>query len=333
MPDVLTQGEVDALLAAVSASKKAGRSRGKGHAPAAEEVRFYDFLRPERASPSTMRALTELHETVARALAAALSGAVRAPVDCHLRSFEQAAWGEFVMELPSPTCFAVVEAAPAAGRLAFEIAPSVLHPVMEKLLGAPEGSAGDVPARPFTAIERRVAAGLVEIALGAAAEVLSRARPVELTLVQLESSPQAVPVAPPAEMAAVATFEISIAGHSGAAHLAMPFGSFGGLLEELASAGEVQPLAAAAGEGVAAAVRGAVGRVPVRLEAIAATLQMTLREIAELSAGKEITTSRGGTGDVLVSVGGLDRFSATEGEFRGRRAFRVTSRLTGRGGR
>ncbi|MHC4504081.1 MAG: FliM/FliN family flagellar motor switch protein, partial [Planctomycetota bacterium] len=224
-------------------------------------------------------------------------------------------------------------AAPAAGRLAFEIAPSILHPVMEKLLGAPEGSSGDVPARPFTAIERRVAEGLVEIALGAAAEVLSRARPVELSLVQLESSPQAVPVSPPAEMAAVATFEMSIAGHSGAAHLAMPFGSFGGLLEELSSAGEVRPSAAAAGEGEAAAVHGAVGRVPVRLDAIAATLRMTLRELAGLSAGKEIATSRGGTGEVVVSVGGLDRFSATEGELGGRRAFRVASRLTGGGGR
>ena len=133
-------------------------------------------------------------------------------------------------------------------------------------------------------------------------------------------------------MAAVATFEMSISGHSGAAHLAMPFGSFGGLLEELASAGEAEPSAASSGEGNAAAVRGAVGRVPVRLEAMAATLRMTLRELAELSAGKEITTSRGGTREVVVSVGGLDRFSATEGEFGGRRAFRVTSRLTGRGG-
>ena len=331
MPDVLSQGEVDALLAAVSASKDAARAPSDGRGPAAGEVRYYDFLRPERASSSAMRALSDLHETAARALGAAFSGALGEAVNCRLRSFDQVAWGEFVMELPNPTCFAVVEATPQAGRLAFEIAPSVLYPMMERLLGAPAGSAGDAPARPFTEIERRVAAGLVEIALGAAAEVLSRARPVALALVRLESNPQMGGVAPPAEMAAVASFEMALGGHRGTAHLAMPFGSPGGLLEELAAAGEGRPRATSDRD--AAATAAALGRVPVRVEAVAGTFRMTLRELAEMSAGDEIPGAPGGTGELVVTVGGLEKFRATEGELRGRRAFRVASRPGGGGGR
>ena len=62
MADVLSQGEVDALLAAVS------EPRGRTESGPAD-VRYYDFLRPERVSSTEMRALTDLHEAAARTVA------------------------------------------------------------------------------------------------------------------------------------------------------------------------------------------------------------------------------------------------------------------------
>lgn len=319
MPDVLSQNEVDALLAVVS-------STGGGKRPAAAEgAKYYDFLRPERASSSTMRGLADVHESAARAIADALSGALHLGVDCHLRALDQVAWGEFIVGLPDPTCFAVVEARAAGGRFAIEIGPGIVFPMIERLLGAPDDAEPEIPERPMSDIERRVASTVVGILADALAGVWRRVLDAAPAVVQLESNPRIAQIAPPAEMAALATFEIALARSSGLAHVAMPFGAFGGFLADLASAGERVEAASVStdAEADAAAVRRAVARVPVRVEAIAVSMRMKLRDIAGLAAGEIMETPRRVSDEVVVTVGGKPKFRATEGTLRGRRAFRV----------
>ncbi len=342
MPDVLSQSEVDVLLAAVNGDK--GETRPPVEGRGLGEVRYYDFLRPERASLAAMRALTDVHEAAARGIAAAFSGALRTQVDCRLQAFDQVAWGEFVMDLPNPTCFALIAASPEhpqptfrGGRFAFEIGPEILYPMMERLLGAQAGDEGEVPGRPLTAVEQRVAATLMEMALRPIADAWGRARPIELALVRIEPNPQIAHVAPPGEMAARATFEVSIGSRSGLAHLAMPFGTFSGILAELAAAsgrldvgpgedgaGTSGPLSGVPTHRVSPAASAALGRVPVRLEAVVASLQMTLRKVAQLSAGDEIDTGRSESDGIDLTVAGRPKFRATMGEFRGRRAARIS---------
>ncbi len=349
MPDVLSQNEVDALLAAVDGAKSEAHPPVEGRSLG--EVCYYDFLRPERASPAAMRALTDVHEEAARGIAAAFSGALGTPVDCRLQAFDHAAWGEFVMDLPNPTCFAVIAASPASGgpkaeagdqptfrggRFAFEIGPAILYPMMERLLGAQSGDEGEAPGRPLTAIERRVAATLIEMALRPIADAWGRARPVELALDRIEPNPQIAHVAPPGEMAARATFEVSIGSRSGHAHLAVPFGTFAGILAELAAAsgrldagpaadrvGTSGPFCEAKTHRLSLAATAALGRVPVRLEAVVASLKMTLRQVAQLSAGDDIDLGRSEADGIVLTVAGRPKFRATMGEFRGRRAARI----------
>jgi len=262
--DVLSQNEVDALLAAVSST---GARR-----PASDDTRYYDFLRPERASPATMRGLVDVHEAAGRAIADALSGALNMAVDCRLRSFDQVAWGEFVVALPNPTCFAVVEATTAGGRFAVEIGPGIVFPMIERLLGAPDGAEPDVPERAMTDIERRVAStvvGVVVDALATAWRTPSEARP---TVAGIESNPRIVQIGQATEMAALATFDITLGVRSGLAHVAMPFGAWGRFLEDLGGAGRRGETVRDDASADAEAARGALARVPVRVEAMAVSM-------------------------------------------------------------
>ena len=115
MSNVLDQGEVDALLAAVDSgefSPDSGLgsqettifSRRRKHSESIE-VREYDFKRPERVSKDQMRALQTLHEAFARNFGAALSGFLRMIVEVKVASCEQITYGEFVSALPNPTSF------------------------------------------------------------------------------------------------------------------------------------------------------------------------------------------------------------------------------------
>lgn len=315
MSDVLSQNEVDALLAAVSST---GARR-----PASDDVKYYDFLRPERASSATMRGLVDVHEAAGIAIADALSSALNLGVDCRLRSFDQVAWGEFIVALPNPTCFAVIEAEKAGGRFAVEIGPGIVFPMIERLLGAPDGAEPDVPDRPMTEIERRVAAtvaGVVVDALATAWRIPSEARPA---VAVVESNPRIVQVGRPMEMAALATFDITLGSRSGLAHVAMPFGEWGRFLEDLAAEGPRDEGNREDASAEAEAVRGALARVPLRVEAMAVSTRMKLREIAGLSAGSVLETRRRVGDDVVVTVGGREKFRATEGTMRGRRAVRL----------
>ena len=322
MPDVLSQNEVDALLAAVS-------STGTAKRPETDDSKYYDFLRPERASSSTMRGLADVHESAARAVADALSGALHLGVDCGLRALDQVAWGEFIVGLPDPTCFAVVEAARAGGRFAIEIGPGIVFPMIERLLGAPDDAEPEVPERAMTDIERRVASTVVAIIADALAGVWRRAGEAKPEVVQIESNPRIAQIAPPEEMAALATFEIAFGARSGLAHVALPFGTWGEFLAELGSSRERIDTSSADTSAEAAVVRGALARVPVRVEALAISMRMKLRDIAALAAGETLETTRRASDELIVTVGGKAKYRATEGTLGGRRAFRVGG---GRGG-
>jgi len=313
--DVLSQNEVDALLAAVSSTGARG--------PASDDTSYYDFLRPERASSATMRGLVDVHEAAGRAIADALSSALNMAVECRLRSFDQVAWGEFVAALPNPTCFVVVEAATAGGRFAVEIGPGVVFPMIERLLGAPDGAEPEVPERPMTDIERRVASTVVGIIVDALATVWQIPSEERPSVAGIESNPRIVQIAKATEMAALATFDITLGVRSGLAHVAMPFGQCGRFLENLGGAGRRADVAREDASADAEAARGALARVPVRVEAMAVSMRMRLREIAALSVGSVLETRRRVGDDVVVTVGGCEKFRATEGTLGGRRAVRV----------
>jgi flagellar motor switch protein FliM len=63
--------------------------------------------------------------------------------------------------------------------------------------------------------------------------------------------------------------------------------------------------------------------VPVRVEALAVSMRMKLRDIAALAAGEVLETTRRISDELVVTVGGKAKFRATEGTLGGRRAFRV----------
>jgi flagellar motor switch protein FliM len=337
MADVLSQSEVDALLAAVGGGggdKAKPAQQGTASGPAAVPAEYYDFLRPERVSAAELRALNELHELAARTMATTLSSGIRHPVQCRLQTLDQVAWGEFVAALPVPTCFGVAEVfqagAPAgqsaAGSLALEIPYAVMFPMIDILLGGNPDESPPAPKRAITDIESRVAAAVVEMMLDALARTWQRAQNVTLKLQQLESNPQMVPVAPPTEMAALATFDLSLGEkHSGVAHLCVPLSPFGKLVRDLSVSGlSYSPAAATA---AADDIRRAVGLVPVGLEACVPGPKMSLRDIVRLSAGDTIDTARSVVDEVTIFVAGVPKYLATVGAFRGRRAVQVSDVL------
>ena len=129
------------------ARKRGASPAGAAHAARPrEKVTPYDFKRPERVGKEQMRAL----QIAARRASAAISARPSRPccaaiVEVKLTSVDQLTYSEFVFSLENPTCFNLLRAEPLEGNLILDINPSILYPIIDRLLG---GGRETRPARP-----------------------------------------------------------------------------------------------------------------------------------------------------------------------------------------
>lgn len=114
MNQVLSQSEVDALLAAVSdgdvASSDAKKEANNGSAKVVDDKKVvtYDLTSQDRIIRGRLPQLEVIYEKYMRAFRVSLSGALRKIASISLTSTEFLKFGEFINTLPMPTCMSVL---------------------------------------------------------------------------------------------------------------------------------------------------------------------------------------------------------------------------------
>src|SRR5687767_9594448 len=207
--DVLSQAEVESLLNAMDtgALAAAGSLRGPADNPKnsanapryREKVTAYDFKRPERVGKEQMRALQTLHDGFGRNFAIALSALLRSIVEVKLTGADQLTYSEFVFSLENPTCFNLLRAEPLEGNLILDINPSILYPIIDRLLGGGK-DAGPISRRPLTEIELRLVSRMTGLFLRELKHAWQGVLSLNLSIDRVESNPQLVQIVPPNEV-------------------------------------------------------------------------------------------------------------------------------------
>jgi len=325
MADVLDQSEVDALLNAVDTGQVQeaeldGYSRSRA---VVQEVRTYDFKRPERVSKDQMRALEAIHEGVARNFGAALSSFLRTIMEVRVATTEQLTYSEFIHSLPNPTSFNLLSAPPLEGQMCLEISPLIIYPIIDRLLG---GSSSEmfIPQRPLTAIEWRLVKQITDRMLDSLTEVWSGLIDVQFELAETESNPHLVQIVAPNEVVVVIGFEIKMGQRAGTMSLCIPFNVIEPVIGRLATqswlayqrkAGDQDQIKKMATQLMAAAVK---------MRAYLAETSITLGELMTLQVGDIIKTEKPATNEVLVQIEGKNKFAGKLGQMKGSRAIRIT---------
>src|SRR5581483_6923475 len=199
-----------------------------------ERVVPYDFKRPERVGKEQMRALQTLHEGFGRNFGAALSALLRAIVEVKLTSVDQLTYSEFVFSLENPTCFNLLKADPLEGNLILDINPSVLYPIIDRLLGGGRET-GVLTRRPLTEIELRLVSRITNLFLEELRRAWENVLALDLAVVRVESNPQLVQIVPPNEVVVLISFEITIGDVRGMMNLCIPYNSIERISGKLSS--------------------------------------------------------------------------------------------------
>ncbi len=329
MADVLDQSEVDALLAAVDTGQVQATAPQESSdtfvspQQQAAEAQVYDFKRPERVSKDQMRALEALHEGFGRNFGAALSGYLRTIIEVNVAHIEQITYSEFIHSLPNPTCFNLLKAEQLDGQLCLEISPLIVYPVIDRLLG---GSNADlfIPQRPLTQIEQRLVQRITDRATHHLSEAWSNLTPTTFTVQSFESNPQLVQIVPPNETVVVIGFELKMGNRAGTMSLCIPYNVIEPIMGVLAAQNWFSYQRKVGQDDHLRKLTSNINNAPVEVRAILARTSIRLADLLALQVGDVITTEKESSTDVLVQVEGKAKFLGQVGQFRNKRAIRVT---------
>jgi len=338
MPDeVLSQDEVESLLSAMDPAAAAATSplaRTARQTPTStrsrEKVTPYDFKRPERVGKEQMRALQSLHEGFGRNFGAAMSALLRTIVEVKLTSVDQLTYSEFVFSLENPTCFNLLRAEPLEGNLILDINPSVLYPIIDRLLGGGKQS-GPLARRPLTEIELRLVSRITALFMIELRRAWENVLELEISVERVESNPQLVQIVPPNEVVVLVSFELTLGDVRGMMNLCIPFNAIERFSSKLTANSWV-------GYSRAGATTGTIETISSRLDGSRVGLVVTLAEssirtadLIGLRVGDIITTDHDCHQSLDVAVEGVTKFRAKPGAYKGHKAIEVEEKIGPRG--
>jgi flagellar motor switch protein FliM len=331
--DVLSQAEVESLLGAIEAGVRplrppvASGARELAGALPREKVAAFDGQHAQRVGNDQLRVLRSLHEKLGRNFATALSGLLRSIVGVKVASVEQRTYSEFVCGLENPTCFNLLRAEPLDGNLILDMDPSILFPIIDRLLGGGT-EPGPIVRRPLTEIELRLVSRVTSLFLEEMRRAWANFVELTLSVERVECDPQLVQVVPADEVVALVRFELTLQEVRGQMNLCLPFSSIERIGEKLW--GKSQPqirrrsttpmnITPVSIEPIGRSDEGALVELVVEL----AESKIATSELAGLRAGDIITTEKDIREPLDVLVQGVPRFRAKPGAYKGRKAIRI----------
>jgi flagellar motor switch protein FliM len=265
-----------------------------------------------------------LHEGFSREFGAAVSGMLRTIVEVKLISVDQLTYSEFVFSLENPTCFNLLTSEELDGNLILDLNPSIIYPIVDRLLGGGREVAHSFPNRPLTEIELKLVGRITDLAIKGLENAWSNICDLKLSVVQVESNPQLVQFVPPNEVIVLISFEVTMGEMRGIMNLCIPFNTIEPLSEKLSSDSWSAYTKRVATLRQQLNLETGLSMATVELVAHLAHAKLTSAELVNLSVGDVIVTEKDVNEGLDVLVEDRPMFQGFAGVYRGHRAVRVT---------
>jgi flagellar motor switch protein FliM len=311
--EVLTAEELEALLATTAALSSYPAAAPRKPVPLESSPRQRSKLAPGPAQPAAgalsedvRQALIAIHAQAAQVFANLLTPLVRRTVRAKVSSVRAVSCRDLARRLEGCPCLHRLEDAAGSGMWLLEIAPAVLYPIIDCLLGGGREGAAAADQRPPTEIDLRLGARVARLVADALAQTW---RPVLTLDAAVESVPRdARPLDKQRGESRVGwiEFEVDVAGASGAIHLLVPSAALAALARQFER-------------------RSSVEAAPPTVEILACVAETTIDQddLARLAIGDLIATDRSASEPIAVLQDGALRFYARAGVLSGRKAVEV----------
>ena len=243
-----------------------------------------------------------------------------------LTSVDQLTYSEFVFSLENPSCFNLLKAEPLEGNLILDINPSILYPIIDRLLGGGR-EIGALARRPLTEIELRLVSRITGLFLEELRHAWENVLDLKLAVLQVESNPQLVQIVPPNEVVVVISFELTIGDLRGMINLCMPYNSIERIGGKLSANSWISYGRRNASPETIQQIGQTICSSPVGIQVRLAQTKIGTGELMSLRVGDIITTQKDVHQPVIVSVEGVPKFRAKLGAFKGHKAIMIQNSI------
>ncbi|MEV2655532.1 flagellar motor switch protein FliM [Paenibacillus larvae] len=319
MVDVLSQNEIDALLAALSSGEMDAEELKKEETQ--RKIRSYDFKRAVRFSKDHIRSLTRIHENFARYLTTYFSAQLRTFVQINVVQVEQLPYDEFIRSIPKMTILNIFEAEPFEGRMVMEVHPNVAYAMLDRLLGGVGVSPSKINA--LTEIETIVMERIFSKAFDSLQEAWKTVVDLQPRLEALETNPQFMQIVSPNETIALISLSTKIGDTTGMINLCIPHVVIEPIMPRLSvHSWFVSQKKSRAPEEVEA-LQFRLNQAKLPFVAELGSSHITVHEFLNLSVGDVITLQKPVNEPLKIRIGDKYKYTGSPGTVRGKMAVQI----------
>ncbi|MBQ6759413.1 MAG: flagellar motor switch protein FliM [Selenomonadaceae bacterium] len=319
--DVLTQEQIDALLAAAN-DESTDLEQLKQEEPA-RKIKVYDFKRPDKFSKDRIRTLYMLHESFARLLNTYMSSHLRTLVNVDVASVEQLTYQEFVQSLVNPSVITILGVPPLKGNIIFEISTEIAFAYLDRVFGGDGTTA--IKSRVLTEIEDAVMRRFVNSAMERFKESWSNVTPMNPILEATESNPQFTQIVPPNDMVVIITMNTKLGEVEGFMNICIPYLVLEPIMSKLTTTFWVAASAAKDDKsGYAEIIRKKLNKTKVPFVVEVGRVQISIREFLTLGFGDVLQLNTKVKEDFPSMVGSNAKFLCRPGTFGKKLAVQIT---------
>jgi len=328
MSQVLSQSEVDALLAAVSEGELGDSEVAEGGKDGAEEqvVVVYDLTSQDRIIRGRLPQLDVIYEKFMRSFRVSLSSTLRKIASINHASTDFLKFGEFINTLPMPTCMSVLRFNALRGSALFVIESKLAYALVDSFFGGADRPYTKIEGKDFTPIELQIVRKVVELAIDDLEEAWSAVERVDCSFVRTEINPQFVGIVPPTDIVIASTFDVELENANGTITMVIPYSTIEPIKQKLSSGFQVESDQTDK-KLWTSTITEQLLETPVDLKVNLGSSEIALQDLMKLKTGDVIPLDQDSTGEFDVFVQGVKKFKAYYGVYHGTVAVQVTRRI------
>ncbi len=324
MSDILSQDEVDSLLAGLDSGEV--ETETEVEIPEPEGISTYDFRSQDKVVRARMPTFDVINERLSREIRTSMSSLLQTNVDVTANPLDTLKFTEFVRSLPVPTSLHVFRMEPLRGHGLVVLESQLVYNLIDTFFGGEGLGKARVEGREFTAIEEVMIRKVVVACLKDIEKAWLPIEPVKTSLIRSEMNPQFAAIVLPTDLVIVTRFEIELEQAAGNLVLCLPYSMIEPLRAKLASGFQAET------EEIDVAWRKRLQEIilesTIQLRVQLGTTEISGERLIYLQPGDVIQLDNDAKDMLTGFVDGLPKVRGYAGVQRGFQALRVEEKLT-----
>jgi len=321
MPEILSQQEIDSLLAGISTGGVASSVPEEEEKKLTRDIVTFDFRLPHRLSKNQLRTLQAVHESFCETFGSYLISRLQTNLNITVTSVDQVFYSEYVLSIGNPSCLYLFRIVESDALAVIELSPQLVLSTVSRMLGGSLQAEED--PRLLTQIEQSIIKGIVVRALSDLQKAWKTVGSLTFQLDRYESEGDFVQIAPMSEIVLLVSLELSLGDQKYMMNVCFPTFALDEVLSKLNAQSLKSMNIWGRGAKWSQALLKDISTTTVPATAVLGYTSIKLCELLDLEPGDMLRTNIPISGEVEVDIGGKPWLWGKPGVSSGRMAVKV----------